>query len=88
MIIQLNISDLPSQKAIKECVDRLKKDAEIIGKYPAGKKDGDPRSFLKIAAFLEILMQRTAKYEDFLPIIEIKEEIEPEPTKKVKRFRQ
>lgn len=63
MIIQLtlNTDDLPTLEAIEDCIMRLKKDAVVIGKYPSP-KEGKPENFLKIAAFLEILHKRTAKY--------------------------
>ena len=65
MIIQLtlNTNDIPSSEEMEDCIMRLKKDAAIIGKYP-GPKEGKPENFLKIAAFLEILNKRTAKYRE------------------------
>jgi len=61
MIVQINLNDLPSLEALKDGIERLKKDAKIIGRYPTSKKDGDPNNFLKIAAFLEIILERTRK---------------------------
>lgn len=48
--------DAPSVYAIKETIERLRKDAEILKEWKNAKNNADYKALLEVASFLEALI--------------------------------
>ena len=59
--IMIDIADFPSEKAIKDSVERLRKDIGILTKYPKMKVDVDPASLKRVCDFLDMIYAREGK---------------------------
>ena len=56
--VLMDPEDLPTKKELKESINRLRRDYEILKDFSPSKHKCDPKSVLAIAKFLEHLLER------------------------------
>lgn len=58
----INVDDIPSSKSLKHAAERLIKDHDLLERFRGkANKNDDPKAYLEIARFLEMIANREGK---------------------------
>ena len=59
--VRINLDDMPTANELKDTIDRLRKDFELLSKVSGKNNKENPIAFSQVAGFLEMLLNRESK---------------------------